>query len=36
MEDRAKTGDATQRDLLCEFCLVGDQPDSSAKIQAVT
>lgn len=36
MEERAKTGDATKGELLCEFCLVGDQPDSSAKIQAVT
>ena len=36
MEERAKTGDATKGELLCEFCLVGDAPDASAKIQAVT
>ena len=35
-EERAKTGDATKGELLAEFCLVGDQPDASAKIQAVT
>ena len=35
-EERAKTGDATKGELLCEFTLVGDQPDASAKIQAVT
>lgn len=35
-EERAKTGDATKGELLCEFCLVGDAPDASAKIQSVT
>lgn len=35
-EERAKTGDASRGEILCEFCLVGDQPDASAKIQAVT
>ena len=35
-EERAKTGDATKGELLAEFCLVGDQPDSSAKVQAVS
>jgi len=35
-EERAKTGDASRGEILCEFTLVGDQPDASAKIQAVT
>jgi hypothetical protein len=35
-EERAKTGDATRGELLCEFCLVGDQPEAHAKIQAVS
>lgn len=35
-EERAKTGDASRGEILCEFTLVGDNPDSSAKIQAVT
>jgi len=29
----AKTGDATKSMLLAEFCLVGDNPDSSFKLQ---
>lgn len=32
----AKTGDANKGMLTCEFCLVGDNPDASAKIQAAT
>lgn len=35
-EERAKTGDATRGEILCEFTLVGQNPDSSAKIQSVT
>lgn len=35
-EERAKTGDASRGEILCEFCLVGDNPDASAKIQAAT
>lgn len=35
-EERAKTGDANRWEILTEFCLVGDNPDASAKIQAVT
>lgn len=35
-EERAKTGDATRGEILTEFCLVGDNPDASAKIQAAT
>lgn len=35
-EERAKTGDATRGEILCEFTLVGDNPDASAKIQAAT
>ena len=35
-EERAKTGDASRGEILCEFTLVGDNPDASAKIQAVT
>lgn len=31
-EERAKTGDATRGEILCEFCLVGDNPDASAQI----
>lgn len=34
-EERAKTGDATRGEILCEYCLVGDNPDASAKVQAV-
>ena len=32
-EERAKTGDATKGELLCEWTLVGDNPDAHAKIQ---
>ena len=35
-EERAKTGDATRGELLCEFTLVADNPDAHAKIQAVS
>lgn len=35
-EERAKTGDATRGELLCEFTLVADAPDSHAKVQNVT
>lgn len=35
-EERAKTGDATRGELLCEFTLIGDNPDAHAKIQAVS
>lgn len=35
-EERAKTGDATNGELLCEFTLIGDNPDASGKIQSVT
>lgn len=30
-EERAKTGDATRGELLCEFTLIGDNPDAHAK-----
>lgn len=33
-EERAKTGDATSGELLCEFTLIGQNPDSSAKVQS--
>lgn len=32
-EERAKTGDATRGELLCEWTLIGKNPDASAKIQ---
>lgn len=32
-EERAKTGDATRGELLCEWTLIGKNPDSSAKVQ---
>lgn len=35
-EERAKTGDATKGEIFCEYTLVGQNPDASAKIQAVT
>jgi hypothetical protein len=35
-EERAKTGDATRGELLCEFCLVGDSPDAHSKVQSVS
>lgn len=35
-EERAKTGDATRGEILCEFTLIGDNPDAHAKIQAVS
>lgn len=35
-EERAKTGDATRGELLCEYTLVGDNPDAHAKVQAVS
>lgn len=35
-EPLAKVGDSEQGQIVTEFCLVGDQPDASAKIQAVT
>lgn len=35
-EERAKTGDATRGEIFCEYTLVGDAPDASAKIQAAT
>lgn len=35
-EERAKTGDATRGELLCEFTLVADNPSAHAKIQAVS
>lgn len=31
--DLAKTGDATKKMLICEFCLVADNPDAHFKIQ---
>jgi hypothetical protein len=34
-EERAKTGDATKGELLCEFTLIADNPDAHAKIQSV-
>lgn len=33
MEDLAKTGDANKKMLICEFCLVADNPDAHFKIQ---
>ena len=35
-EERAKTGDAEKGEILCEFCLVGDNPDASAQIVGAT
>lgn len=35
-EERAKTGDATRGELLCEWTLIGKNPDSSAKVQDCT
>jgi hypothetical protein len=35
-EERAKTGDATRGELLCEYTLVAENPDAHAKIQSVT
>ena len=35
-EERAKTGDATRGELLCEYTLVGDNPDAHAKVQSVS
>jgi hypothetical protein len=35
-EERAKTGDATRGELLTEFCLIADNPDAHAKVQAVS
>lgn len=35
-EERAKTGDATKGELLCEFTLIADNPDAHAKIQGLT
>lgn len=35
-EERAKTGDATRGELLCEWTLVAENPDAHAKIQSVT
>jgi hypothetical protein len=35
-EERAKTGDATRGELLCEFALVADSPDAHAKVQSVS
>lgn len=35
-EERAKTGDANRWEILTEFCLVGDNPDASAKMQDFT
>ena len=32
-EERAKTGDATRGELLCEWTLIGRNPDASAKVQ---
>lgn len=32
-EERAKTGDATRGELLCEWTLIGRNPDSSSKVQ---
>lgn len=34
-EERAKTGDATRGELLCEFTLVAGNPDAHAKIQSL-
>lgn len=30
-EERAKTGDATRGELLCEYCLIADNPDAHGK-----
>ena len=35
-EERAKTGDATRGELLCEYTLVADNPDAHAKVQSVS
>lgn len=35
VEERAKTGDATNMEMLAEFTLIGRNPDSSAKIQSL-
>ncbi len=35
-EERAKTGDATRGELLCEYTLVAENPDAHSKIQSVT
>ena len=35
-EERAKTGDATRGELLCEWTLIGRNPDSSAKVSDCT
>ena len=35
-EERAKTGDAERGEILCEWTLVGDNPDSSAQILGAT
>jgi hypothetical protein len=35
-EERAKTGDATRGELLCEWTLIGKNPDASAKVQDCT
>lgn len=35
-EERAKTGDATRGELLCEWTLIGKNPDSSAKVSDCT
>lgn len=32
-EERAKTGDATRGELLCEWTLIADNPDAHAKVQ---
>ena len=35
-EERAKTGDAEKGEILCEWCLIGDNPDASAQILGAT
>lgn len=35
IEDRAKTGDATKKEILCEWTLVVGNPDAHAKVQDV-
>lgn len=35
-EERAKTGDAERGEILCEYCLVGDNPGASAQIVGAT
>jgi hypothetical protein len=35
MEDLAKTGDAEKKMLICEYTLVGDQPDAHFKVAAL-